>query len=132
MSQPDKSEIVEVDTVLDPTRDVEIAERRDPTEVERFLLAEGVIDDFEAALNFLVKYQEIVYRLNSPDPQYEQVSRLLRKYQFVPHPRRENYAILLDGREISDHTDSIPGDAELVETETITEGTFVGELESGE
>lgn len=127
MSQQDEPELVETETLAElvPAEVVEPEDkpelRRDPGEVEQFLQREGVVNDFEQALNLLVKYQEIVDRLNAPDPQYEPVSRLLRKYQFVPHERRSNYRLYLDGREISDHTDSIPGSTEedelLPETE---------------
>lgn len=128
--------------VDEPGDDVE--PRRDPTEVERFLQAEGVVDDFELALNYLVKYQQILHTLQSPDPQYEVVSRLLRKYKFVPHDRSKNYAVYYGAREISDHTDSIPGEVveltkgEIEQAEEILNalgpGTVEGDdvFESGE
>lgn len=120
-----KPEIAETEPVLDLVVTDEpgdgVEPKRDPAEVERFLRAEGVVDDFELALNYLVKYQQVLHTLGSPDPQREPVNKLLRRYKFVPHDASTNYAIYYGAREISDHTDSIPGEAVPLTTEEIEE-----------
>lgn len=97
--------------VLDKrTKEMEVGEK----------IQQLLISDMEEALNLLVGYQEILKRLLSPDPQTMATRLLLNRYKMAAVEPTKMYQILLDGRDITTHPDSIPGTA-VEETETAPE-----------
>lgn len=72
---------------------------------------EEVINDIETMLNLIKGYQRMLQMLYSPDPQVVTARRILNKYHMEALKTHPMYKILLDGRDITDFPDSLPGSA---------------------
>lgn len=104
-----------------------------PDENEELVVHEFV-NDFEEALNLLQQYQRSLRILNSPDPSSYAANKLLKKYRRNPEKVSEFFRIIVDGIDITEHPDSIPGTAVEVTHEEIeiVDAVVVDELESGD
>ena len=70
-----------------------------------------LISDMEEALNIILSYQAALKTLCAPDRDFVQARKLMNKYNMAALEPSQMYKILLGGRDITTHPDSIPGTA---------------------
>ena len=68
---------------------------------------EQIINDLQTALELIQSYQRTLKILSSPDPDTVKARKLLHKYKMISEESSPNYKIYLDGRDITNHPDSI-------------------------
>ena len=119
--------VVETDIVLSgdvgnelvPRPDDELRGARSEADLER-AVRDHIVNDFEQALNLIVRYQKILYTLYSPDPAFEEARKLLHKYGFVAREPRTNFKVYdPEHGDITTYTDSVPGTAAEVHTDEL-------------
>lgn len=93
--------------------------------------------DLKTALELIRQYQSHLNRLCGPDPSAVEANKLMRKYDMpLADLRQLPFRIYVDGIDITEHPDSIPGSVAVQDElesgdEEIIDAVEVKELESG-
>lgn len=64
---------------------------------------ETVVNDFNEAMDLILKYQRSLYVLHSPDPCILQANALLKKYGREPYGATPCCRVIVDGIDITEH-----------------------------
>jgi hypothetical protein len=85
--------------------------------LERARQTQGtILSDLEAALNMIRQYQRYLDMLVANDPQLVASRRLLTKYGMATgHNKPQPFRIYDEGRDITEHPDSIEGSVDAVQ-----------------
>lgn len=78
-------------------------------------IQEQLVDDLETALNACKQYQRAAAIHEDPDPNFVTVRNLLTKYKMDYVPAAKTARVFVDGVDITEHPDSIEGDADVME-----------------
>jgi hypothetical protein len=73
---------------------------------------EIIMNDFQRALELIQEYQRALDILCSPDPNTVEARKLLNKYNMESLKSADGFKVFLDGRDITDFPDSLPGSVE--------------------
>lgn len=92
--------------------------------------AEDILKDLQHALKLVQKYQRNLSMLGAPDPEIVDARNLLRKYGMAYQGWVDAFRVLVDGVDITEHPDSIPGTVASVEE--IEDAEVIKELPRGD
>jgi hypothetical protein len=95
---------------------------------------EDMMKDIQLAMALLKRYQRNLSMLGAPDPDIVEARNLMRKHGEAYQGRADTFRIFAGGVDITEHPDSIPGNAEEIveEVDVVIEDAEVLELEPGD